>query len=137
MPDRPEPEETNTVLSGDDQAMALLGAEAPLSRASDVRGDVAERVLAANGVNIYSESTAARPFPPVRAGDRLSYRARLQLPLTTGTYSLRAGLYRVLDEFYATSQLDETKPMPFFVSGRTGMGGLVDLAADFALDDSG
>ena len=105
---------------------------------SDVdRPVVGMAVLAANGVNIYSESTAARPFPPVGAGERLSSRARLQLPLTTGTYSLRAGLYRVLDEFYATSQLDETKPMPFFVSGRTGMGGLVDLAADFALDDSG
>jgi ABC-2 type transport system ATP-binding protein len=92
-------------------------------------------ILAGNGVNVYSESTATRPFRGVKAGERVSYRARLELPLTTGSYNLRAGLYRVLDEFYATSQLDETRPMPFFVSGRTGMGGLVDLAADFAVDD--
>jgi ABC-2 type transport system ATP-binding protein len=93
-------------------------------------------IIAGNSVNVYSESTATRPFRAVAAGERVTYRARLTLPLTTGSYNLRAGLYRVLDEFYALSQLNESKPMPFFVSGRTGMGGLVDLAAEFSMDEA-
>jgi ABC-type polysaccharide/polyol phosphate transport system ATPase subunit len=98
------------------------------------RPSVGMAIIAGNGVNVYSESTSAKPFPSVAAGARVSYRVRLRLPLTTGTYSLRAGLHRVVDQYFATAQLHETKPMPFFVSGRTGMGGLVDLAGDFSMD---
>jgi ABC-type polysaccharide/polyol phosphate transport system ATPase subunit len=108
---------------------------ARFDRAVD-RPVVGMAIIAGNGVNVYSESTATRPFRAVAAGERVSYRARLKMPLTTGSYNLRAGLYRVLDEFYAMSQLDESKPMPFFVSGRTGMGGLVDLAAEFSMDEA-
>jgi hypothetical protein len=44
--DRPEPEQPDAVLPGDDQAVTLLGAEAALSRAADVRRDVAQRLVA-------------------------------------------------------------------------------------------
>src|SRR2546428_8261734 len=61
--------------SGDDQAVALLGAEAALSRAADVRRDVAERLLAAEArqdapsVVAHGERRAAR-----RRSDRKSTR---------------------------------------------------------------
>ena len=91
-------------------------------------------VISAAGVNVYSESTAARGLPAVRRGETVTCRARVRLPLTTGSYTIRAGVYRVLDDFMATTQLDEAKPLPFFVSGRTGMGGTVDLAATFSVE---
>lgn len=91
-------------------------------------------VISGGGVNVYSESTAARNLPPARAGARLTCRVRLPMPLTTGSYTIRTGVYRVLDDFMATSRLDEARPVPFFVSGRTGMGGTVDLGAEFTLD---
>ena len=92
-------------------------------------------VTAANGANVYSETSAKRPLRPAAAGDRRRYSATLRLPLTTGSYSLHASIHRVEDEHFAMTQLHAAKPVPFFVSSRTGVGGFVDLDATFTEAD--
>src|SRR5207248_7778951 len=50
-------------------------------------------LISTAGVNVYSESTVARPMPAARAGEQVTCRVRLRLPLTTGSYTIRTGVY--------------------------------------------
>ena len=88
-------------------------------------------VLSSAGINIHSTSNLATPYPAVASGSTTILRARLRLPLATGSYLLRAGVHRVDDEFYASTQLDEAPALAFYVTGSDAFGGLVDLGATF------
>jgi ABC-2 type transport system ATP-binding protein len=119
--------ETTNVESGD-----AVAVEATVRFDRDVAHPVLGfAVLSAAGINIHSTSNLASPFGPVAAGSTHVLRARLRLPLATGSYLLRAGVHRVDDEFYASTQLDEAPAVSFYVTGSHEFGGLVDLGASF------
>ncbi|MBV9410876.1 MAG: ABC transporter ATP-binding protein [Acidimicrobiia bacterium] len=94
-------------------------------------------VTTESGVVVYTDSTPL--FQGVRgfaAGSRAQFRARFRLGVTTGPYEIHVNLQRLRDgEMVAKPPV----PIPVYVSGRDGVHGLVDLAAELtvARDESG
>jgi lipopolysaccharide transport system ATP-binding protein len=82
-------------------------------------------VVTETGINAYSDGSGetAGHFEP---GDRLTCTITVNTPLVSGSYSAVAGLH---DEGFA--ELDSAKPVLFYVSGRSMVRGIVDMAARF------
>ncbi len=92
-------------------------------------------ISAQSGVLLHSSSTRFRPAEPVAAGQRVRCDIRVPLPLSTGTYSVIAGVHRSSADGLDVTRLDQSHPLAFYVSSDATLGGLVDLRPTFDVSD--
>ena len=83
------------------------------------------------GVFVYVDSTSVGDFGSVNAGDRVRFRGRVPLALTSGPYEINVSLRSVQE---AANLARPPRPIRIYVSGRNGVHGLADLAADLTVE---
>jgi ABC-type polysaccharide/polyol phosphate transport system ATPase subunit len=82
-----------------------------------------------SGIVVYQDSNWNRPGPPIRKGQTADFAARFPASLPTGTYTAKVTAGQILDG--SPARLFEVSLLTFYVAGRSGVRGLVDLDAQF------
>jgi hypothetical protein len=83
------------------------------------------------GINVYSESSLSKPSGSFRRGQRITYEMRMQARLARGSYRVEAGITAV----DLRTTLARTQALSFFVSTGRMFGGLIDLGAEFSMNE--
>jgi hypothetical protein len=101
--------------------------------------DVAEafvgiNVHASNGSLIYGQVTYDSPIPVMAAGDTAAFTVTVPAHLTTGSYTISAGLYQRDLNGEKLRQLSVTRGRTFHVSNRRLVSGVADLGATIHRD---
>jgi ABC-type polysaccharide/polyol phosphate transport system ATPase subunit len=81
-------------------------------------------------VHVYSESSILHPVGTVRAGERAVFSVAVDMDLVTGSYRATVGL---TDPEDLQVRLGSSRPLNFYVSGRSMARGVADLEAEFRL----
>jgi hypothetical protein len=76
---------------------------------------------------VYSDSSTAQALGRFAAGEQVTQEIRMRLMLATGTYHAQVGI----TAGDLKTRLDRSRPLPFYVSGRDTVHGVVDLDASF------
>jgi ABC-type polysaccharide/polyol phosphate transport system ATPase subunit len=88
-------------------------------------------ILTAAGIAVYVDSTPVYNAGRFEAGERVEYRVRLPLAVTTGQYEVHVSLQSPKE---AATIARAPRPIPVYVSGRDGVHGLADLHASFEVE---
>jgi hypothetical protein len=87
-----------------------------------------------SGVTTYSDARFDLVQPPLRAGERAVFEARLVARLPTGNYTAGGGLHDLV-EVPRARLLAAPPRLSFYVSGRHTVHGAADLGAEFGVRD--
>lgn len=110
------------------------GSEATFHLVARFHRDVDEAVVgfglkSEQGQPVYSEGSPRNRIESVKAGDRVALDITVPLTLTTGSYRAEIGIFS--GDLVTT--LARSRPLAFYVAGRSMVGGPVDLRGEFAL----
>ena len=119
----------NHLTSG--EPVALRATVRALRRVDDLV--VGLSVLAPDGTALYIDSSSGQGLDTIEAGAAATYQMSFRAQLPTGSYTALAWVQRA----DRRTLLAQSRPVAFFVAGRSTVGGVADLEARFELTASG